>query len=80
MYHFADDTNLLYSNISLKRINKYINQDLMLIVHWLRANRISMNVSKTKIVLFRPKSKKMNKIIPTTHARYLGIIVDRHFS
>ena len=90
MYHFADDTNLLDSNTSLKRLNKYINHDLRLIVHWLRANRISLNVSKTEIVLFRPKSKKINKklnfrlsgqkITPTTHTRYLGIIVDKHFS
>ena len=59
MYHFADGTNLLYSNSSLKLINKYINHDLKLIVHWLRANRISLNVSKTEIVLFQPKNKKI---------------------
>ena len=58
MYHFADNTNLLYSNISLKLIHKYINHDLKLIVHCLRANRISLNVSKTEIALFWPKSKK----------------------
>ena len=52
MYHFADDTNLLYSNTSLKLINKYINHDSRLIIHWLRANRISSNVSKTEIVIF----------------------------
>ena len=90
MYHFADDTNLLYSNSSLKLVNKYINHDLKLLVHWLRANRISLNVSKTEIVLFRPKNKKINKklnyrlsgekIIPTTHTRYLGIIIDQHFT
>ena len=58
MYHFADDANLLYPNISLKRINKYINHDLRLIVHWLFANGISLNISKTEIVLFEPKSRK----------------------
>ena len=89
MYHFADDTNLLYSSSSLKLINKYINHDLKLIVHWLRANRISLNVSKTEIVLFRTKNKKINrklnfrlsgqKITPTTHTKYLGIILDQHF-
>ena len=59
MYHFANDTNLLYSNSSLKLINKYINHDLKLIVHSLRASRISLNVSKTEIVLFRRKNKKI---------------------
>ena len=50
VHHFADDTNLLYSSSSLKKINKHINHDLKLIVHWLRANRISLNVDKTEIM------------------------------
>ena len=32
VHHFADDTNLLYSNSSLKLINKYIKHDLKLIL------------------------------------------------
>ena len=59
MHHFADDTNLLYSNYSLKLINKYINHDLKLIIHWLRAKRISLNVDKTDIILFQSKNKKV---------------------
>ena len=47
MHHFADDTNLLYSTNSMKKINRYINNNLKVIVHWLRANRISLNVDKT---------------------------------
>ena len=90
LHHFADDTNLLYSSFSLKSINKCINHDLKLIVHWLRANKISLNVNKTEIILFRRKnntvSKNMNfrrsgqKIIPKTHTRYLGILMDQHLS
>ena len=55
--HFADGTNLIYSISSLKSINKYIYHGLKLIVHWLRGNRISLNVNKTKIILFRPKKE-----------------------
>ena len=35
MHHFADDTNLLYSSNSLKQIRRYVNHDLIPIVHWL---------------------------------------------
>ena len=49
MHHFLDDRNLLYSSSSLKNINRYINHDLKLIFHWLRAKRISLNVDKTDI-------------------------------
>ena len=57
VHHFADDTNLLLVDNSLKKINKHINHDLKLLTTWLRANRISSNTSKTNILLFRPKSK-----------------------
>ena len=61
MYHFADDTNLFYSSNFMKKINRYINHDLQLIVHWLRANRISLNVDKTEIIIFRPMGKGITK-------------------
>ena len=57
--HFADDTNLLLVDNSTNiKINKHTNHDLKLLTTWLRANRISLNTSKTKILLFRPKSKR----------------------
>ena len=90
VYHFADDTNLLYSNSVLKSINKCIIHNLRLIGYWLRANRIFLNVNKTEIVLFRPKKKIICKnmhfringlnVTPTTHTRYLGILMDQHLS
>ena len=58
VHHFADDTNLLLVDNSLKKVNKHINHDLKLFTAWLRANRISLNTSKTEILLFRPKSKR----------------------
>ena len=52
MHHFADDTNLLYSSE---------NHDLKLIVQWLRANRISLNVDKAEIIILLPKDKDIIK-------------------
>ena len=46
MHHFVDDRNLSYSSNSLKKIDRYINHDLKLIFHWLRAKRVSLNVDK----------------------------------
>ena len=56
VHHFADDTNLLYSSKSFKDINQKINFELKNIVHWLRANKISLNTKKIEIVLFRYKT------------------------
>ena len=47
VHHSADDTNLMFADNSLKKINKHINYDLKLFTTWLRANRISLNTSKT---------------------------------
>ena len=47
VHHFADDTNLLIINKSLKRLNKLSNIDLKNLTNWFNANKISLNVSKT---------------------------------
>ena len=61
IHPIADDTNLLYSSKSLKDINKKVNFELKNIVHWLRANKISLNTSKTDLILFRSKRKQITK-------------------
>ena len=74
MHNFADDTNLLYSGNSMKKINKFINYDLKLIV-----NRISLNVDKTKIITFRPKLNfriSCHQIFISKQVKYLGLMLD----
>ena len=88
VHHFADDTNLLLIDKSLKKINTLINHDLALLVQWLRANKISLNTSKTEIVIFRPKQKTINKhlnfrisgekINLSSTVKYLGVILQEH--
>ena len=57
-FHYADDTNLLLVNKSLKKIISYVNHDLALITDWLRANKVSLNTSKTKVLIYKPKATK----------------------
>ena len=51
--YFADDTNLLYIIDFLKRINRNptrkLNSDLKSLNHWLLANKISLNATKTEL-------------------------------
>ena len=57
--HFADDTNLLYSTDNSKPRNRNIvrnlNKDLKSLHHWLLANKISLNSTKTELIIFRKK-------------------------
>ena len=48
-------------NKSFKKINKHISRDLKLTVDWIRANELSLNASKSEIVLFKPRNKKISK-------------------
>ena len=57
---FADDTMLFLKNKFLKPIAKQANIDLKLLMHWLNANKLSLNASKTELILFRPIRKKIN--------------------
>ena len=61
--YFLDDKNLLPSDFLGKRFSKHINTNLKLATEWIRANKLSLNVSKTEINIFKPKSKVINKIL-----------------
>ena len=85
---FADDTSLVYSDKSLITIEEKINADLQNLFVWLCANKISLNVAKTKILLFRNVHKQIKhnlqfsiNNIPlklSESVKYLGVTLD-HF-
>ena len=90
VHHFADDTNLLHVNSSMKRLNKLLNHDLKSLCNWLKANKIALNVAKTEFLFFRsptranidfPKLKIDGKILyPSQTVKYLGIFIDEFLS
>ena len=55
MFHSEDDAYLLNLKGSMKQKNKFVNKDLKLLPSWLIAKRISLNVKKAVIVLFKQK-------------------------
>ena len=48
---FADDTNLTASSHSIANIEIAANSDLENLRHWLIANKLSLNVARTKFML-----------------------------
>ena len=61
VHHFADDTNPLLIDKSLKKINKHFNRDLKLTVDCIKANKLPLNANKSEIALFKPRNKKITK-------------------
>jgi retron-type reverse transcriptase len=55
---FADDTNILYSDVCLKTLNETIQVEMNKITDWLNVNKLSINTARTKLILFRSKNKK----------------------
>ena len=84
MYHFADDTNLHF-NSSTKKLNRLVNLDMKQ-----NANKISLNVQKTELVIFKQKRKildheikiKLNRkrLYPTPSVKYLGVKIDENLN
>lgn len=90
VFHFADDTSLLLTGKSIKKLNAFVNHDLNMLCQWLRANKIALNASKTEIILFRSNRKVLTKhlnfrisgqkIFPKHSTKYLGVILDEHLT
>ena len=51
-YLFADDTNRLYADKHLKKIEQIVDDELQNLNTWLVANRLTLNVKKTTFVIF----------------------------
>ena len=47
---YADDTNLTYASADQSDISSMLNRNLETIHEWLKANRLSLNVTKTKYI------------------------------
>ena len=86
VHHFADDTYLLHICKYIKKLNKFVSFDLKNLSNWLNANKISLNVSKTELIMFKPRMKKVDfdlklklngkRLYPTKSVKYLGIKID----
>ena len=49
---YAGDTNIFYSCGNLNQLCEVVNQELLGVMQWFRANRLSVNLKKTNFVFF----------------------------
>jgi len=84
---FADDTTVYYTGSDMKVMFNNVNLDLKLLTDWFRANKLSLNVSKTNYVLFQNRYNRVinsdysitigNSIIEQkSEAKFLGLMFD----
>ena len=90
-FHFADDTYQLNFKLSIKETNKSGKKNLKNLLNWLNANKISLNVTKTEVVVIsRAKGKVFDtdlklkmcvrKLYPSHHVKYLRVCLDKYIN
>ena len=86
---YADDTDMFRSSKDFVELQKTVNENLSEISDWLQSNRLSINVKKTHVMIWTPKSKvlpdidiKMNghNIDVVQETKFLGVILDDKLS
>jgi hypothetical protein len=86
---FADDTNVFLSHASYDQLFELANEELKAASNWFKANKLSLNLSKTNFILFRTNNKPIpahtNDIVidgitipQVTTSKFLGVHMDQH--
>jgi hypothetical protein len=57
---FADDTTGLGKGKNLRDLTTYVNGELQKISNWFRSNKMAVNTSKTKFIVFRTRGKRID--------------------
>lgn len=89
---YADDTHLTYSSGDTESIQSCLNSDLISISHWLTANKLTLNRSKTEFMLIG-SSQRLNclnepivlqidgqEIKQVSSCKSLGVVIDATLS
>ena len=85
--YFSDDTSLTATGKDLDILLQKINFELPAIHEWLCSNRLTLNLSKTKYLVFQPRQKLNSNLYPplkladqyleqSYSVKYLRLIID----
>ena len=98
---FADDTNLISTlcsfdvnidnNCNSLQLSTNIKKELKNIPIWFEINKLSLNVKKTKFMIFHHKQRNLENLIPQLNLNeqimeevsdfnFLGLTIDRHLT
>jgi len=85
---FADDTTVFASGNNLKFLYRKVNEDLRSLSNWFDSNSLTLNIDKSKYILFCSKRKEVNntgtiklsgqEISRVKNIKFLGIIIDEY--
>ena len=85
---YADDTHLTYASDCVDSLQLYLNLDLENVHNWLRANRLTLNMTKTEFMLISSRQRLStltdsptitindNQVSQVTTTKSLGVTID----
>ena len=80
--HFDDDTTVFASYSYINNVHATVNRELVGVVNWLKANRLSLNISKTLYMIIANQKNaieiKIRDSILTkvSTVKFLGVTLD----
>ena len=93
---FADDTTVYITGKSKSEMFHSMKLELLNLIDWFQANKLSLNLSKTNYIFFKPSTKiKINDpslnddltlafgsetIVKKDYVKFLGITIDQHLN
>lgn len=85
IYLFADDSSIFYPGSNSSEIKRKMERDMVILNEFFRLNRISINIAKTKIMIFSTNRKQHHRIKlefencqieESTNVKFLGLQLD----
>ena len=87
---FADDTNVFMSHKDLNYLSDMLNLEMDKLSIWFKANKLSLNLKKTKFMVFKPRQKHSicnirisidnQNIVKVKETNFLGVILDENLN
>ena len=88
---FADDTNLFFNHVSYTELYKKANEELYQVNSWLTANKLTLNIEKTKVITFKTRNSPTvppnleiklndNALDKVMFIRFLGVTIHEHLT
>ena len=87
---FADDTSICYASSDPIVLATVLNEALLNISTWMKANKLSVNIDKTNYIIFQPTQKKSTYeillllddrlITQKKQIKFLGVLLDENLS
>ena len=85
---FADDTSTLFGHSHLDVLASHLNDQVHNVSTWLKANKLSIDVKKAKLMIFRPRQKTLpitrqiiienNVLEQVDNTKFFAVYIDQH--